>query len=168
VREHVRCDSTAVVRQVEQAVALFARATRVSIEIAPEDEAAVREALPNLCAALPPEAEVSLRPRAGITRGGCFIRSSEGTIDARMETLFRRTREGIVGTAAPVAEPASDPLATVASAASMQSAESAQPSASAPDAGATSETAAAPETTEAPETPDAPDAPAGDEPGATT
>lgn len=114
VREHVRCDQSAVARQVEQAVALFARATRVSIEVAPEDEPLVRETLPSLCAMLPPDAEIALRARAGITRGGCFIRSSEGTVDARIETLFRRMREGIVGSGAPAPVEIDAPAATAA------------------------------------------------------
>lgn len=156
VREHVRADTAAVVRQVEQAVALFARATRVSIEIAPEDEPVVREALPNLCAALPPDAEVALRPRAGIARGGCFIRSSEGTVDARMETLFRRMREGVVGTAAPAAEPASG--AIVAQAAAQEPAVEATkraPGAEAPEAPGEVGLTDAPDMPEPPETPDA-------------
>ena len=162
VREHVRCDTAAVVRQVEQAVALFARATRVSIEVAPEDEPLVREALPNLCAMLPPDAEVALRARAGITRGGCFIRSSEGTIDARMETLFRRMREGVVGTGVPAAEPASGPIVVQSEAAAT---------AEVPAAPAVSDTPETPEVSELPdasdplEAPDAPDAPSAPESG---
>jgi flagellar assembly protein FliH len=118
VREHIRAEPKAVLRQVEQAVALFARATRVSIEVAPEDEALVRESLPSLCAALPPEADVAVRARAGIARGGCYIRSSEGTVDARIETLFRRMREGIVGAGepAPAPEAAAAPASAAASA----------------------------------------------------
>ena len=97
VREHVRHDPSVVVREVEAAVSLFSRATRVSIEISPDDEALVSEAMPSLRAALPMGAEVTLSARAGIERGGCVIRSSEGSVDARMETQFRRMREGIVG-----------------------------------------------------------------------
>jgi flagellar assembly protein FliH len=176
VREHVRCDTAAVVRQVEQAVALFARATRISIEVAPEDEPLVREALPNLCAMLPPDAEVALRARAGIARGGCFIRSSEGTIDARMETLFRRVREGVVGTGAPAAEPASGPIVTQSGAAGTAEAP-ATPEVSevpevpevsevseVPEAAEAAETLESPETPHAPDAPDSPDAP--DAPGA--
>lgn len=97
VRRQVTQDPTIVVRQVECAVALFARATRVAIEIAPEDEVMVRDAFPSLCAMLPADAEISLRARPGISRGGCVVRSSEGTVDARIETQFRRIREGIIG-----------------------------------------------------------------------
>jgi flagellar assembly protein FliH len=97
VRMHVSADPSVIARQVETAVALFARATRVSIEIAPEDEILVRDALPNLCALLPVGAEISLRPVAGIARGGCVVRSSEGTVDARIETQFRRVREALLG-----------------------------------------------------------------------
>lgn len=146
VREHVRCDRSAVARQVEQAVALFARATRVSIEVAPEDEPLVRETLPTLCAMLPPDAEVALRARAGITRGGCYIRSSEGTVDARIETLFRRMREGIVGSAAPA------PAETETSAAAVE----APASSAAASAAETPEVAGGSATPEMPETPELP------------
>jgi flagellar assembly protein FliH len=97
VRTHVSAEPSAIERQVETAVALFARATRVSIEIAPEDEILVRDALPNLCAMLPVGAEISLRAVSGIARGGCVVRSSEGTVDARIETQFRRVREALLG-----------------------------------------------------------------------
>jgi flagellar assembly protein FliH len=99
VREEIAREPKWVARAVEAAVALFARSTRVSIEIAPEDEALVAGAMPSLRAALPVGAEVELVARAGIARGGVVIRSSEGTVDARLETQFRRMRAGILGEA---------------------------------------------------------------------
>jgi len=99
VREHIKRHPAWITRAVESAVQLFARATRVTIEIAPEDEALVAQAMPTLRSALPSDAEIALVARDGISRGGCLIRSSEGTIDARIETQFRRMREGIVGDA---------------------------------------------------------------------
>ncbi len=100
VREHVRNDPTVVAREVEAAVSLFARATRVTIQVAPDDEKLISEVMPSLRAALPVDADVSLVAVAGIERGGCVIRSSEGTVDARLETQFRRMREGIMGSEA--------------------------------------------------------------------
>ncbi len=97
VREHVAADPTVVAREAGAAVALFARATRVTIEVAPEDAPIVAEAMPDLSAALPDGAVVSIVARAGIARGGCVIRSNEGAVDARFETQFRRMREGILG-----------------------------------------------------------------------
>lgn len=149
VREHVRGDAAAVVRQVEQAVALFARATRISIEVAPEDEPLVRDTLPGLCAMLPPDAEVALRARPGITRGGCFIRSSEGTIDARIETLFRRMREGIVGAGVPAVEPESGPIVTPSDVA-----EAVEQSTDAADAPAAADAPDAPESRDLPDAPE--------------
>jgi flagellar assembly protein FliH len=97
VREHVRVQPDVVARAVEAAIGLFARATRVTIEVAPEDAPLVAEAMPQLAAALPEGAAVSIVQRAGIARGGCVIRSSEGSVDARIETQFRRLREGLLG-----------------------------------------------------------------------
>ena len=97
VREHVEADPTVVARSVQSAVELFSRATRVAIEVAPDDRAIVEEAMPSLRAALPEGAAVSLTTRDGIARGGCVIRSSEGSVDARIETQFRRMREGLLG-----------------------------------------------------------------------
>ena len=100
VREHVKHDASVVAREVEAAVMLFARATRVSIQVAAEDEFLIAESMPVLRAALPAGADVSLSSVAGMERGGCIVRSSEGTVDARIETQFRRMREGIMGEAA--------------------------------------------------------------------
>jgi flagellar biosynthesis/type III secretory pathway protein FliH len=61
----------------------------------------ISNAMPSLRTALPAGAEIELVAREGITRGGCVIRSSEGTIDARIETQFRRMRAGIIGDALP-------------------------------------------------------------------
>lgn len=97
VREHVRAQPDVVARAVEAAVGLFARATRVTVEVAPEDAPLVAEAMPQLAAALPEGAAVSIVARPGLARGGCFVRSSEGSVDARIETQFRRLREGLLG-----------------------------------------------------------------------
>lgn len=99
VREHIEADREAVVRQAQHAVQLFARATRVTIEVSADDAPLVAEAMPRLSAALPDGAAVSIVTRAGVARGGCVIRSSEGTVDARIETQFRRMREGLLGAA---------------------------------------------------------------------
>lgn len=97
VRREVRGDASVVLREVEDAIALFARATRLRIEIDPEDEATVAAAMPSLCAALPADADIALVAVPGIGRGGCVIRSPEGAVDARLETQFRRIRDGLVG-----------------------------------------------------------------------
>lgn len=97
VGEKIAHDPRIVTREVAAAVALFSRATRVSIEIAPEDEAIVSESMSVLRAQLPAGADVELIAREGIARGGCVIRSSEGTVDARIEMQFRRMRDGITG-----------------------------------------------------------------------
>ena len=101
VREHVNSDPGVVAREAEAAIGLFARATRVTVEVAPEDAPILAESMPRLVAALPEGAAVSIVSREGIARGGCVIRSSEGSVDARLETQFRRMREGLVGGAAP-------------------------------------------------------------------
>jgi flagellar assembly protein FliH len=97
VREHVRANPDAVARATEAAVGLFARATRIAIEVAPDDAPLVAESMPRLSAALPEGATVSIVAREGVARGGCVIRSSEGSVDARIETQFRRMREGLLG-----------------------------------------------------------------------
>ena len=40
---------------------------------------------------------VSIVAKDEVGRGGCVIRSSEGAVDARIETQFRRMRDGLVG-----------------------------------------------------------------------
>jgi len=97
VREHVAADPSAVARQVQSAVALFARATRIAVEVSPDDAPLVAEAMPRLSSALPEGAVVSIVASPEVGRGGCVIRSNDGSVDARIETQFRRMREGIVG-----------------------------------------------------------------------
>lgn len=99
VREHVAADASVVERQARAAIGLFARATRVTIEVSPEDAPIVAEAMPRLSEALPEGAVVSIVASDGVGRGGCVIRSSEGSVDARIETQFRRMRQGLVGDA---------------------------------------------------------------------
>ena len=101
VREHVKSDPTVVAREAEAAIGLFARATRVTVEVAPDDAPILAESMPRLVAALPEGATVSIVSREGIARGGCVIRSSEGSVDARLETQFRRMRDGLVGDSTP-------------------------------------------------------------------
>lgn len=97
VRTHVKHDQASVAREVEAAVSLFARATRVVVEISPEDEPIVAESLPALRGLLAQGAELSLVARAGIERGGCIVRSGDGLVDARLETQFRRMHACLVG-----------------------------------------------------------------------
>ncbi len=99
VREHIDANRDAVAHAAEAAVGLFARATRVTVEVAAEDVELVAEAMPRLTAALPEGAAVSIRPSTAVGRGGCIVRSPEGTVDARIETQFRRMREGLIGRA---------------------------------------------------------------------
>jgi len=73
----------------------------VSIEVSPDDAPLVSEAMPRLSAALPEGAAVSIVARDDVARGGCRIRSSEGSVDARIETQFRRIRDGILGAGIP-------------------------------------------------------------------
>lgn len=105
VRTHVRHDPQMVAREVEAAVSLFTRATRVTVEVAPDDEAVVAESMPALRALLAQGADLSLVSREGIERGGCVIRSGDGSVDARLETQFRRMHACLVGEA-PAAESA--------------------------------------------------------------
>jgi uncharacterized membrane protein YgcG len=140
VRGQVRVDEKVVTRQVEAAVALFARATRLSVEVAPEDEGAVREAMPDLCALLPADAELSVRSSPAVSHGGCVVRSSEGSVDARIETQFRRMRFGVIGDDAPPAAEVAETPATPATPAAVEPAASELPP-SVPAPGAASDDA---------------------------
>jgi flagellar assembly protein FliH len=99
VRAEVRHDPTIVAREVAAAIALFAGATRITVSIAPEDEALVAEALPALRASLAQGAEIALEADARVARGGCVVRTGDGSVDARLETRFARMREALVGEA---------------------------------------------------------------------
>lgn len=110
VRAEVRHDPRIVAREVAAAVALFAGATRIAVAIAPEDEPLVAEALPSLRAALAQGAEIALEADPRVARGGCVVRTGDGSVDARLETRFARMREALVGEGegAPRGEPSAE------------------------------------------------------------
>lgn len=140
VRAEVRHDPGIVAREVAAAVGLFAGATRITVAIAPEDGPLVAEALPSLRASLAQGAEISLEADPRVARGGCVVRTGDGSVDARLETRFARMREALVGEVSAGA-PVGDASAGVASAVGTPMGADhahdapASASASAPDAG---------------------------------
>ncbi|MCA9273886.1 MAG: hypothetical protein KDA31_12680 [Phycisphaerales bacterium] len=97
IHRAVSLDERVVLAQVEHALKLIGRPTRVAVLINPEDGAMVRRALPSISARLGAIEHVVLEEDPSITRGGCVVRTAEGgEIDASLETQIGRIAQTLL------------------------------------------------------------------------
>lgn len=94
-RREIDADPDAAARQLEAALELVLSPSALRIDVHPEDEERVAEALPGLLAALAktPHAEVVESPAVG--RGGVRVRTESGVIDARISEQLERLAEAL-------------------------------------------------------------------------
>jgi flagellar biosynthesis/type III secretory pathway protein FliH len=91
VRRVVDMDEEVVVRQLEGALSMLARETRVVVAVHPDDEAVVRAAMPKLVARFADAVHAELAPDPTVGRGGCAVRThGGGVIDATIRTQIER------------------------------------------------------------------------------
>lgn len=106
VKRVVELDEQVATRQLEAALAVLARPTRLTVAIHPEDRSTVESALPALLVRFQDatHAEIVVDPTVG--RGGCVVRAaSGGVIDATVESQLRRLIATLGGeSAAPAVE----------------------------------------------------------------
>jgi len=76
----------------------------ITLCVAPGQFAYVSAAKEELALALDPQAELQIVPDASIKEGGCIVRSSFGSIDARVDTQLSAIREQLLQVAAHRAE----------------------------------------------------------------
>lgn len=96
VRRAIEVDEGVVVRQLEAALEMIARATRIVVAVHPEDEALIREALPRVVAKFSDVTHAEIARDAGIERGGCVVRTDVGgVIDASIRTQIERLAASI-------------------------------------------------------------------------
>mgnify|MGYP003651923076 CR=1 FL=1 len=101
IHRAVEQDERVVLAQVEHALKLIGRPTRVAVLINPDDGAMVRRALPSISARLGAVEHVVLEEDETITQGGCIVRTAEGgEIDASLETQIRRIAQTLLPQAA--------------------------------------------------------------------
>ena len=97
IHRAVSLDERVVLAQVEHALKLIGRPTRVAVLINPEDGAMVRRALPSISARLGAIEHVVLEEDPSITRGGCVVRTAEGgEIDASLEPQIGRIAQTLL------------------------------------------------------------------------
>ena len=97
IHRAVEQDERVVLAQVEHALKLIGRPTRVAVLINPEDGAMVRRALPSISARLGAMEHVVLEEDTSIERGGCVVRTAEGgEIDASLATQIQRIAQTLI------------------------------------------------------------------------
>jgi len=99
VRRTVEADPACVVQQVEAALAMVMRPTRVVVRINPADRGLVAAALPLLTERLAHGVHLELLDDATMGRGSCGLRMTEsmgGMIDATLDTQLARIAEMLV------------------------------------------------------------------------
>ncbi len=85
VHRVIDADPRVAEAQLEAAMSLITRPTRLRVAIHPDDEPAVREALPSLLARFPLAAHVEFVTDPALSRGSCVARSAGGEIDASID-----------------------------------------------------------------------------------
>lgn len=97
VKRAIDAHPETVVAQMQAALDLLARPTRLTVAVHPEDDALARRALPALGAALDSGHHVQLVHDARLARGSCVLRSTEGgVIDASIQAQLDRAAELLV------------------------------------------------------------------------
>lgn len=103
-------DEGVVCDQIEAALGLVGKPSRVTIAVHPEELALAHEVLPDLAARLDAVEHASLDGDESLTPGSCVIRTAEGgLIDASVLTQLERIAELLVpGSSASIAKPGAD------------------------------------------------------------
>lgn len=97
IHRAVDADTRVVLAQVEHALRLIGRPTRLSVAVHPDDGAMVRRALPSISARLGALEHVVLEEDSNIERGGCVVRTAEGgEIDASLATQISRIAQTLI------------------------------------------------------------------------
>lgn len=103
VQREVERDEGLVLRELDAALSMLARQTRIVVAVHPEDEAVAREAMPGLVARFADVSHAELAADPSVERGGCVVRTDAGgVIDATIRTQVERMAAAI-GVRAPVA-----------------------------------------------------------------
>ncbi|MFG0327925.1 MAG: FliH/SctL family protein [Phycisphaerales bacterium JB037] len=93
----IELDPDAVTGQIEAALGLVSKPTKIEIAVHPRDLEIVRRALPRLTARLSGEGDVSLRGDEALDRGSCVVRPEGGVaIDASIRTQLERIAEALL------------------------------------------------------------------------
>jgi flagellar biosynthesis/type III secretory pathway protein FliH len=91
VKRTLELDASVVLAQIEAVLSQLAKPTKLTLTVAPTDEALAREAMPGLWARFPAAQHVDFRVDAAIAPGSCIAHTgSGGAIDATIPTQLDR------------------------------------------------------------------------------
>lgn len=86
----IEADEQAAVRQLQEAIGLVMRPSRVRVLVSPGDAKGMREAMPSLADRLGSSASVELVEDESLSHGSVIIEADESRIDGTIETQLER------------------------------------------------------------------------------
>ena len=101
VRRTIECDPEVCVGQLEEAVRLLGRPTRMEVRIHPEDREVIERALPGLLAGFASTPDLELTEQASVGRGGCVVTTPEGAVDSGIDVQLERVMQALLPGAGP-------------------------------------------------------------------
>lgn len=86
----IEADEQAAARQLQEAIGLAMRPSRVRVRVSPEDAKGVREAMPALADRLGESASVDFVEDEALSHGSVIVEADESRIDGTIETQLER------------------------------------------------------------------------------
>ncbi len=99
VHRVVEIDNEVAARALESALEVVAANTRAVVAVHPDDRSNVEGLLGGILRRFGRAGHVEMMDDPGVTRGGCVVRSSRGSVDACVETQLARIAEALLGDA---------------------------------------------------------------------
>jgi flagellar biosynthesis/type III secretory pathway protein FliH len=97
IRRQMEVDPSLIVEQIEACLRVIAKPTSLSIRIAKQDEAVVREALPAVMSRIGSAHSVTLQVDPSAPSGTCVARTAGGgVVDASLETQLARIADSLL------------------------------------------------------------------------
>lgn len=96
LKRAVDTDPGIVSRQLEVALEMLTKPSRVMVAINPEDESHVRDSLPALMKKCQKAEHIELVIDPGLARGSCSVRTAGGEINAGIWTQIERIADGLL------------------------------------------------------------------------
>ena len=96
IKGKIETDPNIAVSQVEAALGMIMRPSKLTIAINPVDEPTLREAMPSMMGRFTAAQHMELAMDPGLPRGSCVARTSGGEIDASIWTQLDRVAETLL------------------------------------------------------------------------
>lgn len=96
IQRELMLDHTTIVGMVQEALKQSSELKEITVALHPSDYDTVRQYLDELKRHISNQANIILVPDHSITSGGCMIRSSLGTLDARIDTQLEEVKKALM------------------------------------------------------------------------